>query len=93
MLVCMPTDLPVHQPTCSFNVSFSFQLTTETNPVILKLSLPVHLDAFLPANHEDQPVKSTICLHAHGSTCPSAYLFILMLSFQPTANIYLVTHL
>ena len=57
------------------------------------INVPVHLDAFLPAKHEDLPVDSTAHPHTHRCNRLSSYLFILKLSFRLTTNTYLSTHL
>ena len=54
----------------------------------LSPKLPVHWDAFIPANHEDLLFHSTIRLHAYTCTCSSTYLFTLILSFRPTATVF-----
>ena len=59
----------------------------------LSPKLPVHLDAFIPANHEDLLFDSAIRLHAYTCTCLSTYPFILILSFRPTGTVFRSTSL
>ena len=59
----------------------------------LSPKLPVHLDAFIPANHEDLLIDSAIRLHAYTCTCSSTYLFILIPSFRPTGMVFRSTSL
>ncbi len=50
--------------------------------------LPVHFDAFIPANQKDLLFDSTIRLHANICNCSSTYLFTLILSFRLTGTVY-----
>ena len=73
LLVYMPTEAPVHQPTSSF---FPFGLTCARTCELIcwsmypqtylpKINVPVHFDPILQANHEDLPVDSTPRPHTH----------------------------
>ena len=96
----MSTDVPVHHYTCSvcffcfgITCTMAFQLIyrgtyTQIHP---KANLPVYVHASLSS--KDLPVTTTTCVHAHRSTCSWPYLFIFILSFGLTVNIYPSTFL
>ena len=98
----MSTDVPVHHYTCSvcffgfgITCTMTFQLIyrgtyTQIHP---KANLPVYLHASLSSNRKDLSVTATTCVHAHRSTRSWPYLFIFILSFGLTVNIYPSTFL
>ena len=102
LLLYMSTVVPVHHYTCSvylflFGISstVTFQLiywSTYTQ-IYPKIKLPVYLHASLLSNHNDLPVTTTTCVHAHRSTRSLPYLFILIISFRQTICTYVSSRL
>ena len=92
--------LLLHHYTCSVCFFFfsitctrTFQLLYwGTYPQIQpKIRSPVYLHASLSSNHKDLPVTTTTCVHARTCTRSWPYLFIFILSFRLTVNIYAST--
>ena len=94
----IPADLPVCQPTCSFDV---FLPTSHEHPHMppstglytrfIFCSAYTQAYAFLPAKINDLPVDSTTRLHTHTGTCSSACQFFFSLRFN--LRTYLWTHM
>ena len=102
LLFYMSTDLPVHQYTCSVYFLFfciSYAMTFQllywgTYPHIHpKINLPVYPQSSLSSNDKDLPVTTTTCISAHRCIRSWPYLFIFILSFRLTAEIYPSTFL
>ena len=81
----IPADLPVCQPTCSFDV---FLPTSHEHPHMppstglytryIFCSAYTQAYVFLPAKINDLPVDSTTRLHTHTGTCSSACQFFFL---------------
>ena len=101
LLFYMSIDVPVPHYTCSICFFFfgvtcamTFQLFywgtyTQIHP---KIYLPVYLHASL-SNHRYLPVTTATCVHAHRCTRSWPYLFMFILLFRLTAEIYPSTFL
>ena len=83
--LCSHSQLPLIYPSTQLLALHNVQIYPQIN-------LPLYHDAFLPVNHEDQPVDSATPSHAHRCTRSLTYRLILILSFRLTANWYLPAH-
>ena len=102
LLFFMSTDVSVHHYTCSASV-FIFGITcTMTFQLIywgaypqihLKINLSVYPHAFVSSNHKDLPVTTTTSIPAHRCIRSWYNVFIFILSFRLTAEIYPSTFL
>ena len=95
------TDVPVHHYTCSVYFFFfgikctmTFQLISGYRPADHpKINLPVYPHASPLPKNKELPVTTSTCVPAHICTRSGPYLFIFILSFRLTANIYPSTFL
>ena len=97
LLFYMYADVPIHHYTClvyffffGISCTMTFQLIYwgTYKQIHLKINLPVYLHASLSSNHKDLPVTTTTCVHARTCTRSWPYLFIFILAFRLTVNIY-----
>ena len=95
----MSTDVPLHHYTCSVCSPFWHNLHNDLSTHLLgclypqKINVSVYPHASLSSNHSDLAVTTTTSIPAHRCISSWPYVFIFILSFRLTAEIYPSTFL